>query len=79
MKPGRANRAAWRTILWSLLGLAVLFAVSWVGHVLGSLVIAFYQAFLAAWVVFAAAVLYLCSPEASAVTGTTLVVAGGEL
>jgi NAD(P)-dependent dehydrogenase (short-subunit alcohol dehydrogenase family) len=27
----------------------------------------------------AAAVLYLCSPEASAVTGTTLVVAGGEI
>jgi NAD(P)-dependent dehydrogenase (short-subunit alcohol dehydrogenase family) len=27
----------------------------------------------------AAAVLYLCSPEASAVTGTTLVVAGGEM
>jgi NAD(P)-dependent dehydrogenase (short-subunit alcohol dehydrogenase family) len=27
----------------------------------------------------AAAVLYLCSPEAAAVTGTTLVVAGGEL
>jgi NAD(P)-dependent dehydrogenase (short-subunit alcohol dehydrogenase family) len=27
----------------------------------------------------AAAVLYLCSPDASAVTGTTLVVAGGEL
>jgi NAD(P)-dependent dehydrogenase (short-subunit alcohol dehydrogenase family) len=27
----------------------------------------------------AAAVLYLCSPEAAAVTGTTLVVAGGEV
>ena len=27
----------------------------------------------------AAAVLYLCSPEAAAVTGTTLVVAGGEM
>jgi NAD(P)-dependent dehydrogenase (short-subunit alcohol dehydrogenase family) len=27
----------------------------------------------------AAAVLYLCSPEAAAVTGTTLAVAGGEL
>ena len=27
----------------------------------------------------AAAVLYLCSPEAASVTGTTLVVAGGEL
>ena len=27
----------------------------------------------------AAAVVYLCSPEASAVTGTTLVVAGGEV
>ena len=27
----------------------------------------------------AAAVLYLCSPDAAAVTGTTLVVAGGEI
>jgi NAD(P)-dependent dehydrogenase (short-subunit alcohol dehydrogenase family) len=27
----------------------------------------------------AAAVLYLCSPDAAAVTGTTLMVAGGEL
>jgi NAD(P)-dependent dehydrogenase (short-subunit alcohol dehydrogenase family) len=27
----------------------------------------------------AAAVLYLCSPEAAAVTGTTLAVAGGEM
>ena len=27
----------------------------------------------------AAAVLYLCSPEAAGVTGTTLAVAGGEL
>ena len=27
----------------------------------------------------AAAVLYLCSPEAAAVTGTTLAIAGGEM
>jgi NAD(P)-dependent dehydrogenase (short-subunit alcohol dehydrogenase family) len=27
----------------------------------------------------AAAVLYLCSPEAAAVTGTTIAVAGGEM
>jgi NAD(P)-dependent dehydrogenase (short-subunit alcohol dehydrogenase family) len=27
----------------------------------------------------AAAVLYLCSPDAAAVTGTTLAVAGGEM
>ena len=59
MNAGKANKAALRLLLWSTAGVAGLFLAAWVGHVLGGLIIAFYQIFLVLWAVFVVAVMYL--------------------
>lgn len=48
-----------RVILWSLAGLVALFAAAWVGQVLGGIILAFWPAFVAMWLLVALAVLYL--------------------
>jgi phosphatidylserine decarboxylase len=58
MNEGKANKAAIRLLLWSVAGLAGLYLAAWVGHVLGGVIIAYYQVFLALWAVLVVAVLY---------------------
>jgi len=59
MNSGNANRAALRLLIWSVVALAGLFAVAWIGARLGNIILAFYQVFIALWIVFALAVVYL--------------------
>jgi hypothetical protein len=59
MNSGNANRAAIRIILWSLAGLIGFFAGAWIGVNLGELVLAFHKVFIALWIVFVLAVVYL--------------------
>src|ERR1044072_7363182 len=59
MNSGNANKAAIRLILCSLAALAGLLLVAYVGKVLGPIVLAFHKVFLALWVVFCLAVVYL--------------------
>lgn len=59
MNSGKANKAAMRLLLWSVVALAALFLAAWVGSVLGSLIISFFQVFIALWIAFAIAVVYL--------------------
>lgn len=59
MNSGRANKAAIRLLLWSVVGLLGFFAVAWVGKELGAIILAFHKVFLAIWALFAVLIVYL--------------------
>ena len=59
MNSGHANQAAIRLILWSVVVLVGLFAVAWVGRVLGDFILAHPSLFVAPWACFLVVVLYL--------------------
>lgn len=58
MNSGRANKAAIRLLLWSVLLLAAFFAAAWIGRELGGLILAFHKVFIALWAVLLVGVLY---------------------
>jgi len=59
MNSGRANKAAIRLLLWSVVGLLGFFAVAWVGKELGAIILTFHKVFLAVWALFAVLIVYL--------------------
>ena len=59
MNSGHANRAAIRLILWSVVVLIGLFAAAWLGRLLGDFILSHSSLFVAPWVCFLLAVLYL--------------------
>ena len=59
MNSGHANKAVIRLVLWSLAALAGLFLAAWVGQVLGGIILTYHKVFIALWLAFALALLYL--------------------
>lgn len=59
MNSGKANKAAIRLILWSVVALAGIFVAAWVGHHLGGFIIAYPLILVGPWALFLVAVLYL--------------------